>query len=386
MKSNLKTKWKYLSLFGIGSLIVGVSLLAFGAAAGGIDAIKLKTEPQKVTKTFDRIENLTLSSINAIRVKTDDVDKVTVTYYANSKFISTVNVTNDNKELVLNAQPRGSIVAGFMEAGGYALNARDSHRDYNLVEIIVPKGMKLNKVSSASGQHNIFPQNVELDNLQIKEVDIAGTTLINKSVIESGNMSLLGYSSLVDSTIKNIDVSYDNLYLGNTTLENVTISNSIGNLDTEKSTLKNVTIENPFDHYKNAITDMQVEYDEVDYSSVGTYFGDQSTYLSFVDSTIENLTYKGSGDITTRNSKLLGNIRLEGYFIGANLSLTDKGSETNFVTNLKHGNLEVYPEITTKSPIKSENAGKQLSHTIQNPKATVTIDAEHGDIYLGDNR
>lgn len=374
MKTNNSTKWKYLLFFGLGSLVVGLSLLAFGAATGGIEGIKDNTKAIKEVRTFDNIKNLDINSFYNVTVKSGDVDKVTVTYYAHKKFRPKTSIQHNKETLIISQTERGSFVTGFMETGGYLLNERTGNEDYNETIITVPKNLV---IENLNGQLNFH--NSQLIDLNIKNINVNGTTYIENVTAEKGIINTYD-TYIYKSHLKNITFEGQayNLSLTDTTLEHSTFNNFHGYLSAENSILKNTTFSAPEQELPDeddVYWDDYDPYDEYSYSS--------DWNLDLKNTTLENITYKGDGKLLGHNISLSGKIDFSGLLLSANLKLKeDSRKSTSLDLTTTHGNINLDPKTPEDSGVTINGDSSSFNQKIEQPKAELIIKSKRGDISL----
>lgn len=369
MKANISTKWKYLLFFGLGSIIVGISLLAFGAAAGGIDGIKANTKAVKEVQTFDNIKNIHLETFCGITMKTGDVDKVTVTYYRHDKFTPQVSFKNEEDSLNISQAMRGTQITGFMELGGYALNQRNGLENYNETIITIPKNLTLNNLS---GQTNNIHSTI--DGLNITNFTLGGVSQISNTTIEKGNLSSY-MIDITDSNIKNLSFGYmHNLSINKTTVENATFNSLHGNITLKDSTLKNSTI--------NAT---EIDLPDEDEERLGFYPEEEFGFprVSLQQSTLDNITYKGSGTIHSEGLTLVGNINFSGNYLNSDFRLTpDSRLSTSLDLTTDHGTINLDHKSPQDTNSKTTREASTHQQKIDKAKAELIIKTKRGYITL----
>ncbi|MGT2742628.1 DUF4097 family beta strand repeat-containing protein [Streptococcus plurextorum] len=367
----LSTKWKYLLFFGLGSLLVGFSLLSFGATAGGIDGIKANTKAKITTLTFDHVKAIDVSTFRDVTIQGGDVEKVTVTYYNHPKFLPETEVTQSGDTLNLSQNSRGSIITGFMEAGGYVLNEHQSRGQYSQITITVPKDMTIDKLSG-----NFMSLNSALVNLTINEINTSGSLgYIVNTTIKSGSLTGIEGAQVDGSTLTNLTFEHlGSLYISDSQLENIQFPNFSSHLSADTSTFKNISFDNALQETYPDTTDSDWEEE--------TYYYSYGVSLSLADSSIENLTFKGAGEISGRNLTLAGNINISGPETVVDLGLTtDSRKHTNLTLQTANGTITLdhqtdHPDIVTK---------EESSHyhkTVENPKAELIINSQYGSIAI----
>lgn len=385
MKTKMTITWKYTLFFALGSILVGLTLLSLGAVTGGIDGIKKNTEPKEVNLTFDHIEDIDLATINDSMIKAGDVDKVTVTYYTDSKFINEVSVIKESKTLRITEKVKETIVSGFMEAGGYALNARDSRKSYDTIEVTVPKDFKLSQLKVRSNHSSVFPTSVTLEGLAIKTIDIASSAAtIDQTTIDGGTLDLSYNSSIMASTIKHAELNLMDCYIEQTTLENSQLVNLYQHIDLSQSTLRNVTMTatQELDSRFLGYSEESDGADSTEYNELYREYND--TYVRFEKTRLENVTYQGNGEIVGAEVTLLGNVSFTGPFIRMEMELPEQGQTTHIIANSKNGTIKAYPELEKNASVTSDTEGNQFSNMPQKVTAKLTISSDYGDIYLGE--
>lgn len=367
MKTNHSTKWKYLLLFGLGSLVVGLSLLAFGAAAGGIEGIKNNTEATKTVRTFDGIKKLQVNSTYNITITSGDVDKVTVSYYTHKKFRPKTNFKQSGDVLTIDQTEGNSFVTGFMEIGGYILNEHEGKGSYSETLITVPKDVVLDDLSAQLNFHSS-----SLVNLKAKNINLNGATYIENLTAEKGTIS--SYSTtIISSHLKNMTFDYgaDHFDFRDSTLEDSTFNNFQSDLSADNSHFKNIS-------FKTSDIDLSQGDDYAE-----DYYGNEIGHLTLTNSTLENFSYTGAGEINGRDLTLKGKIDLSGSLLSADLHLTEASRKTTSLElDTRHGIIELdqkSPETTGVIINGDANTYKQILNKAQ---AELLIKSQSGYIAI----
>lgn len=370
MNTKSNTKWKYLLFFGLGSVVVGLSLLAFGAATGGIEGIKDNTKAIKEVKTFDKVKNLDINSFYNLTIKAGDVDNVTVTYYTHKKFRPRPLLSQSGDTLSLSQEVPNTFVTGFMETGGYLLNERTGNQDYTETIITVPKDLV---IENLNGQFNFHHS--QLIDLKIKNINARGISYLDNVTINNGAIS--AYSSQIDnSRLSNVtfDTDINHLSFDNSTVENSTFDNFHASLSLENSHFKNVTFK------ATQVDDPETE-EQDEFGS--DYWYDQYGnalygHLDINSGTLENVTYTGAGELTGRNVNLIGNINLSGTFLSTDFQLTSESlKSTSMDFFASHGTISIDNKM-----IKNTNTDSSYQKKIDKAKADLIIKSKGGYISI----
>lgn len=370
----MKTKQAFIKsvfLFGLGAAVIGLSLLAFGATAGGVDAIKETTKPREQIKTYDGIQNLTINQATSLVIKSGDVKDTTVTYFDGSKFTNDVTLKQDGDTLTITQAYPDYTISGFMEAGGYALNAR--RQDYESVVVTIPKGTKLDTISVVSNNGYLH-----VDGLEMDKVDMLGNVSFSHVTIHSGDV--VGGSVFInDSTLTNLAIS-GTTDVVKSTLDNVNFTNFSAGLSTEESILKNVTVENSTAADEEALRALEAGGDEANYYSYETAYDNfYPTYLSFGSKTqLDNVTFTGVGTLEFTDVSLKGDVSISGPFVEVTVNDSDQAlPQTNISLTTTDGTLSVASQLG-----ELEKDGKAFEKTVANPTSRLTIDTDHGKVNL----
>ncbi|MFC5630687.1 MULTISPECIES: DUF4097 family beta strand repeat-containing protein [Streptococcus] len=375
MNTKSNTKWKYLLFFGLGSVVVGLSLLAFGAATGGIEGIKDNTKAIKEVKTFDKVKNLDINSFYNLTIKAGDVDNVTVTYYTHKKFRPKTLLNQSGDTLSVRQEIADSFVTGFMETGGYLLNERTGNQDYTETIITVPKNLV---IENLNGQFNFHHS--QLIDLKIKNINVHGMSYLENVTIDSGKIST--YNSQIDNShLSNVtfDTDINHLSFDNSTVENSTFDNFHASLSLENSHFKNVTFK------ATQIDDSEIEdQDEIETD----YWYDQYDnplygHLSINSGTLENVTYTGAGELIGRNVNLIGKINLSGTFLSTDFKLTSEIlKSTSLELFASHGTISIDNEISKNANAVTNTTDSSYQKKIDKAKADLIIKSKGGYISI----
>ncbi|MGT2802250.1 Putative adhesin [Streptococcus henryi] len=233
----MKNFTKKLFMMSVISIVLGAVLLGAGYSTGGLQAIKQRSEPKLVTKTFNQVTDLELDANYAeFEIKTGNVDKPTLTYYTHPKFISPISGNLKDGKLTISQKDRDVIITGGIEILGYGLNELGREKNFRLITLTFPNDTSLNTLTGSS-----MPS-VSVDGINFNEVDYNGQLTLLNSSVNKGQVdgSFNGIKTkLTDFTIKS-DYAFVNLT--DTSLEKGEISLANGGLTTDNSNLKSVSV------------------------------------------------------------------------------------------------------------------------------------------------
>ena len=368
----MATKWKWLLFVGVGSLIVGAAFLSFGLITGGIDKVKAIATPQKVVKTFDNITGITLDSATTVIIKSGAVDKVTVKYYSDSKFINDTNITTEGNTLAVKNLSKDYIISGAMESIGFDLGT--NRLDVHTITITVPKGLTLEKVSG--NVRNIYGFDaVNLYDLTINKIDLStvGITNFYNTKIEGGKLDNTATFYANNSQLKHLSIyAQGGGGIRASTLEDSTLSFHYGNLNLMDTIVRNSQLEDVTEFDDNEVRNFE-----------GGYY-ENGDSLDLRKVSFENVTYKGAGSVQGEEISFLGSINITATYLDLNLGLTtDSKSNSSWKINSKLANLELADLIENAGTLQvDENGSSSFSKELTDSKANVTIAIDHGNIHL----
>ena len=207
----MKTGTKVVLGIALSFSLLGIFFGVFGYYTGGIDDIRAKAEAttQKYSKTFDKLDSLTVSGENYLTVTSGNVTKPT------QNSIYTTDYSFKNGELTLNSKAN---YASRHISGGLLDLAGEGFSFDNQITLTLPKNSNLKTISVSNNSGFI------LKNLRLKD-----TTIETSSYFETTNVNL-------DST--KLSVNYNTIDIKQTTLINTSITIKDGDFEGNGLTFK----------------------------------------------------------------------------------------------------------------------------------------------------
>lgn len=224
----MKKKLTIAIIIGFVSLITGLILAGVGLFTGGISRLEAVSKPEQVEKSYPSLSAIQLEHLPyTINIK-ESSDHLFHVSYANSKnnaFQSLLSVKEKDGTLTISSQETEFSIQGIMQFFGEELAKRKI--DVYSITIEVPKGTKLDKVSSTNA-YTYHYDNIYIENVHIKElsIDQGGALYLSNVQLDGGNLTN-AYTDISGSTIKNTSISGqgERVVLYQSKLENITIEN-----------------------------------------------------------------------------------------------------------------------------------------------------------------
>lgn len=345
---------KNILIISIISLFSGAILLGAGYATGGVQAIQQITAPTKKAETLTDISDIHLDTYSHVTVQTGNVDKPTVSYYKDSKFIADVGLTVKDKTLTLTSKDRSNTVVGAIEVFGYLLNEARRSSPFNDIIVTLPKGTTINTIqgSGLSG--------LSLNNLEVKTIDYSAQTDLYNTTISGGKIS--GLFNAYDCTLKDLTIESNYSYssISNSSLENVTIVNEGGGNTISNSTLKNCSFSNG-----QTVEEIEAEFAEDKEDSNQDYY----YHSHYATIGLENTTLIGDNSFTAATLDITVDLA------------TDSKNKTSLDIQSADSNITLNGNFKTLTPVK-ENGKTTLTHTAKDATGKLIIRSNYGTISI----
>lgn len=221
----MKKKLTISLIIGFVSLITGLILAGIGFFSGGVAKLEDISQPELIEKTYDKISEIQITGLSKeFYIQESPDQKVHVRYYKQTNYLGPVlEVSEKDGILRLEQASEDPLqVKGILQLGGEILASRDlaTYR----VEIELPKGSKLNKLSGTQ-----YGALLSLTDVAIAELDFIGNIAAENTSIEKAS----------------VQAPY--LYLNKSVLKNATVHSEAGHVVMKDSSLEATKI----DYYQN---------------------------------------------------------------------------------------------------------------------------------------
>lgn len=223
-------------IVGFVCLIFGLILAGIGFFSGGLNELETVAKPRLVKQTFDDVTAIHLKGVGKnIRIKESSDSRVHVSYYKMTNRIQPSVALKQDKGLLRISRDSQKMfqIKGILQLLGEILASR--HLDVSTIEVQLPKGQKLQKLSGVG-----FAGELSLTNVTVSEIDVnhQGALRLENATVEKGEIRT-SFLTVTKSILKNTIMTgdYANLNFTEVTLDNTRIKD-YHSVEAQKLTVK----------------------------------------------------------------------------------------------------------------------------------------------------